>query len=124
MQRCVLKAVKFESSNLSDCEAFFVSVFGFAVTHRYSAEAFEEIVMTLGGEGSLMLKFVQFKGGTTHASGATIQIRLDAIENVIAAARARRATVKMAPTCYPDVGVEMAVITTDQGLDIELVREL
>ena len=124
MQRCMLKAVKFETSNLSDCEAFFVSVFGFAVTHRYSAEAFEEIVMTLDGEASLMLKFVQFKAGATTASGATIQIRLDAIENAIAAARARHATVKMEATDYPEAGVQMAVITTDQGLDIELVREL
>ena len=124
MQRCVLKAVKLETSNVFECEAFFRSVFGFEVTHRYSAEAFEEIVMTLGGEDSLMLKFVQIKDRPTAASGATIQIRLNSIEDAIAAASARHATVKMEPTLYSEAGVQMAVITTDQGLDIELVREL
>ena len=124
MHKCTLKAVKLETSNVSDCEAFFGSVFGFAVIHRYRGEAFEEIVMTLGGEDSLMLKFVQIKDRPAAATGATIQIRLNAIEEAIVAASARHAAVKMEPTLYPEAGVQMAVITTDQGLDIELVREL
>lgn len=124
MKASTLKAVKLETSNLSACEAFFCGVFGFAVTHRYAAGPFEEIVMTLGGEDSMMLKFVQFKDRPTLATGATIQIRLDNIEAAIGAAIAAAAIVKMQPTIYPEAGVCMAVITTDQNLDIELVREL
>lgn len=62
MNEPALTAVKLQTSNLSACESFFGTVFGFEVIHRYGGkpgEAFEEIVMTLGGRKGPMLKFIQ-----------------------------------------------------------------
>jgi catechol 2,3-dioxygenase-like lactoylglutathione lyase family enzyme len=125
MKKSALTAVKLQTTDLPACEQFFKTVFGFEVVHRYgggAGDSFEEIVMTLRGEGGTMLKFIQFSDPSASATGATIQIVLDDIEEAMAAAAAFGSTVQLEPTLYPEAGVRMAVITTDQGLNIELVQ--
>jgi len=120
-------AVKLQSSDLAASEAFFRDLFGFAVKHRYGGgpgDPFEEIVMTLRGGDGMMLKFIRHADLPVAAAGATIQFVLDDIESTIARAKRVGATVRSAPTDYPEAGVRMAVITTDQGLDLELVTPL
>ena len=127
MERPNFTAVKLQSSNITDCEQFFGHVFGFEVTHRYGGEpgaSFAEIVMTLRGEKGMMLKFIQTGDEPVSATGTTIQIALSEIEPTLATALAAKATLVMAPTEYPEAGVRMAVISTDQGLGIELVQDL
>ncbi len=126
MKSAHLKAIKLQTADLASCEAFFTSVFGFEVRHRYGGghAPFEEIVLTLGGDYGAMLKFIQQRDGSAAATGATIQIRLDDIRDAVAAASAAGAVMKLPPTDYPEAGVCMAVISTDQGLDIELVHLL
>jgi predicted enzyme related to lactoylglutathione lyase len=127
MKKSAFTAVKLQTSNLPECENFFKTVFGFDVVHRYggkSGDSFEEIVMTLRGEKAMMLKFIQFADRPALATGATIQIVLDNVDEAIAAAKAAGAAVQLEPTKYPEAGVCMAVITTNQNLDIELVQDL
>lgn len=120
-------AVKLQSSDLAASESFFRELFGFEVKHRYGGgpgSPFEEIVMTLRGGDGMMLKFICYAGNPVAAAGATIQFVLDDIEGTIAAAKRAGATVRSVPTAYPEAGVRMAVISTDQQLDIELVTPL
>jgi predicted enzyme related to lactoylglutathione lyase len=127
LERPNFTAVKLQSSNITDCEQFFGSVFGFEVTRRYGGEpgaSFAEIVMTLRGEKGMMLKFIQTADEPVSATGTTIQIALSEIEPTLTAALAAKATVVMAPTEFPEAGVRMAVISTDQGLGIELVQDI
>lgn len=124
MRTSTLKAFKLQTTDLAECERFFGGVFGFVVTHRYSAGIFEEIVMTLDGGDGTMLKFIQFQENPALATGATIQIRLSDVDAAMAKAVAAHATVKMPPVDFSDAGVRMAIITTNQNLDIELVQEL
>jgi|GEM_PF-1862945 len=127
MQTHAFTAVKLQTVDIAACETFFGSVFGFQVTHRYGGgegDPFQEIVMTLRGNQGMMLKFIQNKHEPASAAGVTIQIKLDEIEPTMVAAVAARATVAMEPTDYPEAAVRMAVITSDQGFDIELVQDL
>ena len=127
MQILAFTAVKLQTQDIAACETFFRNVFGFKVTQRYGGTAsdpFDEIVMTLRGDPGVMLKFIQSERQPVAATGATIQIRLRQIEPTMDAALAAGATAVMAPTDYPEAGVRMAVIATDQGLDIELVQDL
>jgi len=120
-----LTAVKLQTSNLADCETFFGTVFGFQVTHRYGGrpdDPFEEIVMTLGGDKGMMLKFVELRDQPSPATGATIQIKPIDVDVAVSAAAAARATITMEATDYDDAGVRMAVITTTQGIHVELVQ--
>ena len=127
MKAPAFTAAKLQSSDLAACESFFRDLFGFEVKHRYGGgpgDPFEEIVMTLHGGDGMMLKFIRYADDPVAASGATIQFVLDDIEGTISAAKRAGATVRSAPTTYPEAGVRMAVITTDQQLDIELVTPL
>jgi len=127
MQILAFTAVKLQTQDIAACETFFGSVFGFEVTQRYGGavgDPFQEIVMTLRGDPGMMLKFIQSAEQPAAATGATIQIKLGDIDPTIAAALAAGAKVVMAPTDYPEAAVRMAVITTDQGLEIELVQDL
>lgn len=125
MNKPALTAVKLQTSDLAACETFFGTVFGFKVTHRYGggpSDAFDEIVMTLGGEDGMMLKFVEMRHQPSSATGATIQIAPINVDKAVAAATAAHATIMMKATDYEDAGVRMAVITTDQGVHVELVQ--
>ncbi|CAD7337466.1 hypothetical protein FIM10_12685 [Sphingomonadales bacterium 56] len=127
MNEPALTAVKLQTSNLSACESFFGTVFGFEVIHRYGGkpgDAFEEIVMTLGGRKGPMLKFIQLCDRSNVATGATIQIAGINVDEAVVAATAAHATVIMEAKDYVDAGVRMAVISTDQGVPVELVQTL
>jgi len=124
MTKPKLAAVKLQTSDLAACERFFGEVFGFEVTHRYGGnvgDAFAETVMAVPGAG-LLLKFVQPSEGSANAMGATIQMRLDNVDEALKAGVAAGASVLMQPTSFLEAGVRMAVIRTGQGLEIELVQ--
>ena len=124
----VFAGVKLQTKDITESEEFFREVFGFEVTHRYGGQAddpFEEIVMTIQGAAATMLKFVELRQQPKSATGATIQIRVENVGIALAAAAMKnRATVKMAATDYPEAGVKMAIITTNQDLEIELVQQI
>jgi predicted enzyme related to lactoylglutathione lyase len=127
MKYPVFAAVKLQTCDLAACERFFRGVFGFEVTHRYGGndgDTFAEIVMALPGKHALLLKFVQPSDGSANATGAMIQIRLEDVEAALKMSIAAGASVLMRPTCFVEAGVRMAVIRTDQGVDVELVQPL
>ena len=80
--------------------------------------------MILGDESGMMLKFVQSRNQPSRTTGATIQIAVIDVNEAIAAATAAHALIKIEATDYADSGVRMAVVTTNQGVDIELDQSL